>query len=322
MKLFGEYLVEKNIVSTEQLVAALIRQSSKLPGMAELAYNKKILRPDQLLKIFKHQNENKSGFIEAAKALNIWNSDLANKFDKNIEESRIPLVQILMDMEITKLDTITHALDDFLGEVQDSVESGQHTLPQTGPAAVETNNDVVENQVIQESIEASDLISSTISDSVSEIKMETVPEKQMTPSYEGYCQIFTEEKKVQIENYLTQLQNGGISISVMNSLKDSIHELVTASRTNSANLSYSVLHGLESMVDQILKTPATNINEDFITKIGKVNLDAIRFLWQIVEQLKTGIHEEDLISQPEMRKTFDTIAAAVEITRFDLDFLA
>ena len=56
MKLFGEYLIERNIVSTEQMVAALIRQTSKLPGMAEMAYNKKLMRPDQLFKIMKFQN--------------------------------------------------------------------------------------------------------------------------------------------------------------------------------------------------------------------------------------------------------------------------
>jgi hypothetical protein len=79
---------------------------------------------------------------------------------------------------------------------------------------------------------------------------------------------------------------------------------------------------MESMMEQIMKTPATNINEDFITKIGKVNLDAIQFLWQVSEQLKTGVNEEELLSNQPHRKSYESIAAAVEITRFDLDFLA
>lgn len=294
MKLFGEYLIERNIVSTEQMVAALIRQTSKLPGMAEMAYNKKLMRPDQLFKIMKFQNENHSGFIEAAKELNIWNDNLSKQFEKISDELRTPLVQILIDMEAAKLETITHALDDFLGDVKDSIESGSLT--------VEPIEKIEDIEPIQQT--------------------DSSPTSVLSSTYSGYCQLFTEDKKKMIENALDQLQNGGISISVMTTLKDHLHALVTAARNASAKMSENVLNCMEGMMDQILATPASNINEEFITRIGKVNLDAIDFLWQLSVKLQTGQNEDELMLDTDLKKNYEKIAAAVEITKFDLDFLS
>jgi HPt (histidine-containing phosphotransfer) domain-containing protein len=294
MKLFGEYLIERNIVSTEQMVAALIRQTSKLPGMAEIAYNKKLLRPDQLFKIMKIQNEQHSGFIEAAKELNIWNEQLSKQFETIADELRTPLIQILIEMEAAKLESITHALDDFLGDVKDSIESGSLTV------------EPIEKIEVIEPIQQTD----------------SSPTSVLSSTYSGYCQLFTEDKKKMIENALDQLQNGGISISVMTTLKDHLHALVTAARNASAKMSENVLNCMEGMMDQILATPASNINEEFITRIGKVNLDAIDFLWQLSVKLQTGQNEDELMLDTDLKKNYEKIAAAVEITKFDLDFLS
>jgi len=316
MKLFGEYLVEKNIVSTEQMVAALIRQTSKMPGMAEVAYNKKLLRPDQIFKIMKLQNSSNSGFIEAAKELNIWNDSVETKFKKALEETRTPLVQILVDMEAAKLEVITHALDEFLGDVQDSYkeEVAASTVSAATPAVESIVEPIVE-PIAEPALEA-------VSEPEPAFTPDTNSCSDSNQNYQSYCDQFTEEKKIQIETYLSQLENGGISISVMNSMKDIIQSLSTHARAVQAMLSASVLNGMVSMMEQILKTPATNINEDFITRIGKVNRDAIQFLWTLSLKLKSGTPEESILSEPDMKKGYEAVAAAVEITRFDLNFLA
>jgi hypothetical protein len=108
----------------------------------------------------------------------------------------------------------------------------------------------------------------------------------------------------------------------MTTLKDHLHALVTAARNASAKMSENVLNCMEGMMDQILATPASNINEEFITRIGKVNLDAIDFLWQLSVKLQTGQNEDELMLDTDLKKNYEKIAAAVEITKFDLDFLS
>ncbi len=119
MKLFGEYLVEKKIVTASQLVAALIKQNAMLPSVAEVAFEKKIISPEQILSIFKIQHASKTGFIEAARELNIWNNEFHQDVEKHISSLRMPLGQILIEMTSIPLESITHALDDFLAEIND-----------------------------------------------------------------------------------------------------------------------------------------------------------------------------------------------------------
>ncbi len=327
MKLFGEYLIEKNIVSTEQMVAALIRQTSKMPGMAEIAYNKKLLRPDQIFKILKLQNLSRSGFIEAARELNIWNDSVAEKFEKSLDEVRTPLVQVLIEMEAVKAETVTHALDEFLGDAQDqytenqlsnqtreSIESAsiKDTPITENSEEVTTQTDILSEISSRPDLDPVNINPEALTKALSETLADASP----------YCSIFTEEKKNQIENHFIQLENGGISIPVMNSIRENLQVLSTAARSAHAMMSASVLHGMIVMVDQILKTPANNISEDFISRIGKVNIEAINFLWRLSVKIQTGVSEENLIVEPQTKKQFEAIAAAVEITRFDLDFLS
>jgi hypothetical protein len=315
MKLFGEYLIEKNIVSTEQMVAALIRQTSKMPGMAEIAYNKKLLRPDQIFKILKLQNQSKCGFIEAARDLNIWNDSVSEKFEKALDEVRTPLVQVLVEMEAAKIETVTHALDEFLGDVQDHYQEAQNQIQQPQP---ETSIETIEEPLQYRQDEEA----KTDSESSSSVVGESTAEESANGDSSQYFTIFDEQKKGQIENHFIQLENGGISIPVMNSIRENLQSLSSAARSAQVMMSASVLHGMVVMMDQILKTPATNMNEDFIARIGKVNIDAVNFLWKLSVKIQSGSKEEDLLREPELKKQYEAIAAAVEITRFDLDFLS
>jgi hypothetical protein len=316
MKLFGEYLIEKSIVSTEQMVAALVRQTSKMPGMAEIAYNKKLLRPDQIFKILKLQNLSNCGFIEAARELNIWNDTVSGKFEKALDEVRTPLVQVLVEMEAVKIETVTHALDEFLGDVQDQYQEAQNQpSPTVAETEAETDTEVeTETEIIQDP--------SNLEQELNQIAETTLDSVASTPETGEYFSLFTEEKKIQIENHFIQLENGGISIPVMNAIHENLQSLASAARSAQVMMSASVLHGMVVMMDQILKTPATNMNEEFIGRIGKVNINAINFLWNLSVKIQTGAKEEDLLSEPETKKQYEAVAAAVEITRFDLDFLS
>jgi len=116
MKYFGEFLIEKSIINEEQLAFALIKQNKNIPPTAEIILEKKLLTPNEILKIFKKQVERNIGFIESAKLLDLWRPNLEQSIKEVINKIRIPLGEILVNMECTTVEVITSALDDFLIE--------------------------------------------------------------------------------------------------------------------------------------------------------------------------------------------------------------
>lgn len=118
MKLFGEYLVEKEIISKDALVEALLEQMATTPSIAQIAYETKALSTDAILTIFKKQQELGTGFIESAKATGFWQESIAQGVSKSLVAKRIPLGQILVKSGRADLAKISHALDEYLGECQ------------------------------------------------------------------------------------------------------------------------------------------------------------------------------------------------------------
>ncbi len=117
MKLFGEYLVEKEIVSEENLAKALVEQIKCMPATAESVFEKNLMPIKDFLLVLRRQNEKRSGFIEAATELKLWNADMASQVEAHTAAGRKPLGQILVGLGAADLRQITLALDDFLSEV-------------------------------------------------------------------------------------------------------------------------------------------------------------------------------------------------------------
>ena len=63
------------------------------------------------------QNENKTGFIEAAIDLGLWNADVSSKIEVELAQVRKPLGQVLVTLGAASIQQITRALDDFFSEV-------------------------------------------------------------------------------------------------------------------------------------------------------------------------------------------------------------
>lgn len=115
VKLFGEYLVEKNLIRDEDLLVALIHQVEKLPSMARLISEQRLLTTTQILEIFKMQTINRCSFIEAANRLSLWSEDLHKRVEQSLAANRAPLGEILIDLKCLDVSSLTKALDDYYG---------------------------------------------------------------------------------------------------------------------------------------------------------------------------------------------------------------
>lgn len=117
-KLFGEYLVEKGHLSKSKLLGALIDQIKTIPSVAEIVYENSLMDHEVMLQVLLYQHCHKIGFIEAAKQLSFWTTEIHDQLDKIIMQKKVPLGEILVKSGTVSLDIIAEALDVFLTDTR------------------------------------------------------------------------------------------------------------------------------------------------------------------------------------------------------------
>lgn len=113
-KYFGQFLVEKKIITEDILVEALIKQLRTSKMFFEVLYEKKNLNASAVLKVFEEQQKNDIDFRSAAKNLELWKEDYDSMIEHELKISRTPLGQILVEQGLIDLKQLTLFLDEFL----------------------------------------------------------------------------------------------------------------------------------------------------------------------------------------------------------------
>jgi hypothetical protein len=116
MKLFGEYLVDKNLISEKQLLDALILQIEEQPSVVKIVRDLGLLNQEQILQVLKKQTIDRISFIEAAKTFSLLNEESILKIFNDLASKRTPLGEMLIRTNSLDLTTLTRALDDFFGD--------------------------------------------------------------------------------------------------------------------------------------------------------------------------------------------------------------
>ncbi|MGZ3650565.1 MAG: hypothetical protein ACXVB9_05935 [Bdellovibrionota bacterium] len=134
MKFFGEFLIEHNLIDRHQLLAALVRQVRDLPSYAEVVFEQNLLPEETLFEAFKLQTIRKISFLEACIEMKVWNQQLNETIHEEVRKKRVPIGQILLEMKALDLDTLTRALDEFLGAAAPAEQGGK--APETGASGL------------------------------------------------------------------------------------------------------------------------------------------------------------------------------------------
>lgn len=114
VKLFGEYLVEKGVVTAEQLVAALMEQLCSTPLVAEVVFAHKLLGVGDFLRTMAHQHRSGLNFQAAAESLDLWTPAIEAAVLGHIRAVRKPLGEVLVEMEVLSLNDLTSSLDAYV----------------------------------------------------------------------------------------------------------------------------------------------------------------------------------------------------------------
>jgi hypothetical protein len=122
-RLFGEFLVNKNLVSAAQVLEALMIQIRDLPTYAEICYEKKLLSDDQLLRVLADQQRTGKDFRSAAEHAGIWSESIGSKVEEHLRTRHRPVGEVLIELGHLNLATLTTALDEYVGELSGNKRS-------------------------------------------------------------------------------------------------------------------------------------------------------------------------------------------------------
>ncbi len=151
VKYFGEFLVQKGVIKSEDLVLSLIEQISKQPPLCQIVFDLKLITSEKMMDVFRRQQDQKSDFITSCQDLGYWNDEIEKKVQSSLSDVRMPLGQILVNRGSLDLKTLTHMLDEFLSQAEVQ-ESSPDSLPRASFTA-QTQEAALEVPGVEEDIE-------------------------------------------------------------------------------------------------------------------------------------------------------------------------
>lgn len=136
-KLFGEYLVDKGLISEDQLLDALIAQIEEQSSVVKIVRDLDLIKKTDILKVLKQQVKDQTSFLETASKMSLWNADKNLKLFEFMSTERTPLGEILVGKKYLDIGKLTSALDDFFGEklkVPEPSVATDPTIPKSSAA--------------------------------------------------------------------------------------------------------------------------------------------------------------------------------------------
>jgi hypothetical protein len=148
-KYFGEFLVEKGVITEENLVDALIEQLANTPPLCQVIHQKKILSSAKIFEAFRFQQDNQVEFMQACKAIGAWTQEVQEKAFNCLDDIRKPLGHILVSKGLIDLKKLTNMLDEFLSQLSMAPAAAPIPTPISIPVAVAAP--VIESEELMES---------------------------------------------------------------------------------------------------------------------------------------------------------------------------
>jgi hypothetical protein len=116
-KYFGEFLVEKGIITEDNLVDALVEQIANTPPLCQVILQKKILSSHKVFEAFRFQQDNQVEFMQACRSIGAWTQEVQDRVFTALDDIRKPLGHILVSKGLIDLKKLTNMLDEFLSQV-------------------------------------------------------------------------------------------------------------------------------------------------------------------------------------------------------------
>lgn len=295
MKYFGEFLVEKNLISVEKLTEALVEQVSQLPPACELAFKKQLLTPDQILTAFKVQSESGVDFIQACKQLNFWTTQIENQINQEISQLRIPLGQILAKKAYIDLPTLTKNLDLFLAQAaKEGAKAPERTPVAAAPVAVAP----IATTPIAAALGQSQVESNTIDTNYPKLDPESLNE-------------FTSQlTQAKFNILMATIRGVGANLSMQDVAKANIVEIKKFLHTIKGVCRLYSLKFTEDLVASIeygFSYVEENLASEKLSGFFTIAEQAMNEVWRLRSHIAKNATEEDCFSVSQSKENYDLI---------------
>jgi hypothetical protein len=293
-KYFGEFLIEKGIITEENLVDALVEQISTTPPICQVVVEKKILPAKKVFEAFRYQQENNVEFVQACKALGTWTQEIQDRAFSVIDDLRKPLGHILVKKGLIDLKKLTSMLDEFMSQITTSVAAPVIQPVVTTPKAPVT-------PVTSEMQISYDDLSENIQPGIlSELE-----------------EVFDEKKKKMVRVALSLIKdNAGTDGAICKKLLGDVAKIVSSLNIQMAMLALDKLSQILSSMESYIATvqpSATDRSAEAIANDVAVLLKAVDCCWSLRGSVIANASEKNFFQDEANLRQFKETLAALKV---------
>ena len=135
--LFGEYLVQKGLLSSPTVLGLLIEQIKSQPSVAQVIFEHNLLTEPQQLETLRVQSRTGWDYQQACVDLKFWNEEIASTIVQKSVLSRPPLGQLIVSKGLMSFGDLTKVLDEFVGMCE--LDGDTATAKSKAPPSVAAN---------------------------------------------------------------------------------------------------------------------------------------------------------------------------------------
>lgn len=287
-KYFGEFLIEKGVITEEHLVEALVEQISTTPPVCQVVVDKKIIPAKKVFEAFRYQQENNVEFIQACKAIGAWTQEVQDRVFTVLDDMRRPLGHILVKKGLIDLKKLTSMLDEFMSQITTTVARPAVQAPVAAPVS-------------------SDMT----------VSLEDLSENIQPGILSELDEVFDEKKKKMVRVALSLVKdNAGIDGAICKKLLGDVTKIVSSLNNQMAMLALDKLSQILSSMESYLKTiqpVSADRSAAAIAEDVAVLLKALDCCWSLRGSIISNASEKSFFQDEMNLKQFKESITALKV---------
>lgn len=291
---FGEFLIEKKIITTDRLLVGLVWQFEKQSSVLRILAETQFVTKQQILKIAKISWETKKDILQVGRELAILNDSQVEQVIEKQRQSRKLIGEMLVEIGAIGSDDLDGLLVQYQEQKALIASVGHAKLaPKEPPPTVTTEKPAASNRL--EEIET---------------EFSTIPWQSIEPSMAVEYSDFLDANKVgELEAILLGWERDR-KADYLRSYFREIHTLKGTARFVKAFLSEKIIHKMEELVSDMIRVSAF-IQDDHATKFVDILLKGLDVLSAIKEEIVESLSESDFYEVKSNKKIIISYSAVL-----------
>lgn len=323
---FGEFLIKKGVITSDQLILSLAHQLEALPSLLRVLYEEKSISADELTRIIAVQYETNSDLVTVLRDEKIFDEKRIDDLYRKQSQKRQPLGQILVKLGHLEQSQLEKCLGEFF---QDKENINQLKVIKERTIAAPSPGSSSENNLSDAAIESlkelgiydasmfgdSDKVEPMVDSTKTELSAEdinllsslNIKEKLQESFVDEFGNLFSEKmykKLKKVYEIVNKTANdGGDVANYFNSIYRDIHVLKGSCVLAEIASLTSVLSTWEEVVESVM-----NKKNDELSSWVKVNFElfdkTVEFSWTMRQIILSEKNESVLLNDAEMKKIY------------------